>query len=251
MKSLSTAKKIISEDNLDVYYWVTGPDSQRTKNFNVLYPGASMNHSSLCRLEEGLNQRGHPTIVLDPRGFGYSRLNKPERKHFSLENNSDDLEKILYKEGIEKPTLIGHSVGFMPIIDYASRTGNAKNIISICASHHFADTAVKLWGTKLPFYLFSNPLIYYLQENIGFLHLINGPEINKWDITRQLEQLDMPLLLLYGNNDIMVTSSGADYISSLVKGKCQVDILEGTHSLPVTHPERVLDALDRYTIESS
>ncbi len=98
MKSKSSAKKIVSNEGLDIYYWVNW-NKDLTKNFQILHPGSSMNHSSLQSLEQGLDKKGFPTIVLDPRGSGFSE-SPSEPKYFTLENYSNDLRKIIEQEGL-------------------------------------------------------------------------------------------------------------------------------------------------------
>ncbi len=284
MKSKSLANKIISEEGLEIYYWVTW-DKDLSKEFVVLHPGSSMNHSSLQNLEQKLNENGFPTIVLDPRGFGFSYA-PPKPEYFKLEKYSNDLKKILEKEGIEHPSFVGHSFGFMPIIDYVAQTSNAKDIIGVCASYNFSKTA----QNKLLFHLFNRFLRYFeYAGNIGtqtahFLkgekrtypdqsklegksdlevwlsiadvsfreiktHIVSGIEINKWDITPQLKKIENPLLLIYGSRDPMVKEYAGKYIASLVKGETSIEVIEGTHSLPITDPEKVWKVMKKYGLE--
>lgn len=279
MKPKSSAKKVVADDGVDIYYWITWR-KELNKNFQILHPGSSMNHSSLESLEQGLQEQGHPTIIFDPRGFGYSQTSaKP--KYFSLERYSTDLQKIIEQEGLEKPSLTSHSFGFMPAIDYAARTQNAADITGICASYCFAETA----SNKFVFHLFNRFLRYteYLgsaglelahllgggfrsypnQSNcksdfgvwlsivdVPFreikAHTVSGIEINKWDIRSQLGHVNVPLLLIYGSNDVMVVPRAGAEISKLVKGGCTIEVIEGTHSLPIVRPEKVLGEMRKY-----
>lgn len=281
MKSKSSAKKITSDEGFSIYYWVNW-DKEMKKNFKVLYPGSSMNHSSMENLEKGINERGFPTLVLDPRGFGYSE-SLPKSEYFSLDKYSNDLRKIIEQEGLEKPSYIGHSFGFMPIVDYVAQTSNAEDITGICASYRFSDTV----QNKFLFHLFNRVLRYSeyagsigtqimhllkgdkreysdqskLDGKTDFdvwisivdapskdlkIHSVSGIEINKWDISEQLQKIENPVLLIYGTNDMMVKAYAGEHISSLVKGNTDIEILEGTHSLPVNQSKRILKILDKY-----
>ncbi len=278
MKDKYLAKKIISKDNLEIYYWVTW-NKELSKRFVVLHPASSMNHSSLQNLEQRLNEIGFPTLVLDPRGSGFSEA-PPEPEYFTLDKYSDDLRKIIEEEGLEKPSYLGHSFGFMPIVDYVSKSPNAYSITGICASYNFSKTA----HNRLLFNLFNTILRYaeyvgsfgmklynlttrkkndypdqYGLEgktdlNVWFsivntkfreikTHIISGIEINKWDVTEQIKKIKVPILLIYGNKDIMVKPDTGEYISSLTKGYCEIEIIEGTHSLPITKPLMVLEVI--------
>jgi pimeloyl-ACP methyl ester carboxylesterase len=281
MKDIFNAKSVLAFDGLQLYYWITW-NKELKGGFVVLHPGSSMNHSSLESLEKGLNERGHPTIVFDPRWDNYpDALTK--REHYSVEHCSGDLQKIIEKEGLEKPALLGHSAGFMPIVDYASRTSNAKQLIGICASHKFSETA----QNKFLFHLFNKGLRY--TEYLGSLgtniahklkgeqrsypdqsalqdkselstwlsivdaplrsikaHIISGIEINTWDISKQLAEIDKPMLLVYGSKDFMVKPMAGDYIRSIVKWDCRIEIIEGTHSLPMKKHKDILKIIEGY-----
>ena len=281
MKNKSSAKRIVSDEGLDIYYWVNW-NKDLPKNFKILHPGSSMNHSSLQSLEQGLNNRGFPTIVLDPRGIGFSDApSKPE--YFSLEGYTSDLRKIVEQEGLKQPSYVGHSFGFMPIIDYVSQTSNAQDITGICASYKFSETA----QSKILFHLFNRVLRYSeyagsVGTQISHLvkgaqreypdqsglagksdydvwlsivdvpfkdvksHTVSGIEINKWDITEQLQQIDNPLLLIYGTKDPMVKAHAGEYISSLAKGKTNIEVVKGTHSLPIIQSNDVLKVMEKY-----
>lgn len=284
MKSKSNAQRIISADGLDIYYWVNWK-KELTKNFKVLHPGSSMNHSSLEDLEKGLNERGFPTIVFDPRGVGYSQA--PARSNiFSLENYSDDLQKIVEQEGLEYPSFLSQSFGFMPVVDYVSRTTNAEDIMSVCGSYNFAETTANkflfhffnqvfryseyAWwvGSSASHFINGDERNYNDQSGLtgssdievgrtifdvpfGEIksHIISGKEINSWNVKSQLINLQVPMLLIYADKDLMVVPSTGDYIDNLTDANCTIEIVEGTHSLPTNNPERVLSVIDKYISE--
>lgn len=263
--------KIISKEGLSIYYWINY-HKKLSKNFKILHPGSSMNHNSLQSLEKGLNKKGFPTLILDPRGTGLSKA-PSKLEYFSLDSYSDDLKKIIEKEGLEKPSYIGHSFGFMPIIDYISKNSNAKEITGICTSYNFSKTANKFLfhsfdkvlryleyfgsaGKKLENFVKNKKRgnqsdlnnksdfdVWFSIVDAPFKqiknNILNGIEINKIDITKQLKQIKVPVNLIYGTKDIMVKKT--DYIPSLIK--CNIRIIEGTHSLPVIQSDKILKIL--------
>lgn len=283
MKPKSSAKKVVAADGLDIYYWVTWRQ-ELSKNFLVLHPGSSMNHSSLESLEQGLQEQGYPTIVFDPRGFGHSKAPaKPE--YFTLERYSSDLQKIIEQEGLEKPSLVSHSFGFMPVVDYVARTKNAADITGICASHCFVETA----PNKLLFHLFNRVLRYteylgsagmklahLLREKPGGYpdrypnqsnsksdfevwlsivdvpfpeikaHIVSGLEVNKWNIRQQLGYVNVPLVLIYGSRDVMVVPRAGIEIAGVARGDCTIKVIEGSHSLPILEFRKVLEVMQKY-----
>ncbi len=282
MKDKQYAKTISTPDGLTIYYWMNWNKSL-TKEFKVIHPAASMNHSSLEPIEKGLTERGHPTILLDARGFGYSQ-GPAEKKYYSLDRYTADLQQIIEQEGIEKPSFVGHSLGFMPIIDYVAKTGNCKNITGICASHNFAKTApneamFNIWNF-FKFYEYGGSALiglahklrgetrgYSNQSNLEGksdfdvfcslldipikeikVHMVNGSDI-PMDISDQLKKIDVPMLLVYGNKDLFVRPFAGEYISELCrnhKNSPIVEVTEGSHSLPLISPKKVLGIMDKH-----
>ncbi len=287
MKSKQTAKKIVAADGLNIFYWITWNRSLR-KPFAVLHPAASMNHSSLEALEHGLQERSHPTVILDPRGVGYS--DKPvERSYYSLDAFRQDLETILTKEGIEKPLLMGHSMGFMPLVAYAAYTTNAQQLTGICASYNFYATA----PSKLLFYAFDNFLRYvdYVASITSGLrhairreqriypdqsqlvgspewkillaindvplrelpaHIASGKEMLTWNISSYLRKVSskIPVLMIHAQQDKMIKLNLVEQEIRNHAKPIHYVILQGRHSLPVTNPSAVLCTFDSYIYAS-
>ncbi len=279
MKSKDAVGIVQAEDGLDIFYWINylGRDS---KGFKVLHPGASMNHSSLLELESGINQRGYSTVVFDPRGTGFS-VCPAEAEYFALEKYSSDLARIVEKEGIQRPEIVGHSMGFMPAVDYAANNENVGRIVGICGSYKFSETS----ANESMFEVFNKFLRY--SEYLGSLatgafdlvngrkrrypdqsklvgknefdvwlsivnqpfeaikrNIVSGQEMSKWDILDQLAALENDLLLIYGRDDDLVKPVAGTVIFSQVSGsRCDLKLVKGTHSLPVTNLERILEAM--------
>jgi len=264
--STATEKTIESVDNLVVHYQQTW-DQEMDGGWVVLHPGSSMDGRFLEQLSYEMNQRHHPTIVLDPRGTGASAA-PAKSEYYPLDRYADDLARIVAQEGLEYPVLVGHSMGFMPIVDYAAQTYNAEMVLGICASHNFRETSGSRW---LPL-LDSTPARYamelygYVANRFGsrssedrlssprseydvFLaitdvplgqlknHVVSGQEIMKWDIAKQLEQLIaqcIPVSALQAGDDALVREDRS-ILSCL--GVSVVRYEEGPHALPLIHPD--------------
>ncbi|MBN2454546.1 alpha/beta hydrolase [Candidatus Woesearchaeota archaeon] len=285
MKDLRKAGSIVAQDGVKVYYW-TSWSREMDKSWVVMHPGSSMNHSSLEGLEKGINELGHPTILIEPRGVGYS--GSPEEKgYYTLDKYSGDLESIVWKQGIAKPSLLGHSYGFMPEVDYTARTKNAEQLIGICASHNFIETApnkaaVVLFGLGwragetilspvlgLQHWIKGEDRSYNDQSglegksdlgvfpyiaDVPFSKLrvydISGTEQIGSDISQQLGEIETPLVLIYGEKDMMVPfekAAGA-ILNRAVKSpdKTALIIDKAGHSLPITKPKEVARVLKHY-----
>ncbi|MEM4637435.1 MAG: alpha/beta fold hydrolase [Candidatus Woesearchaeota archaeon] len=279
MKTKISAKSIISEDNVKIYYWITYRTGMN-KKFKFLHPASSMNHTSLEPLEHLLNKESIPTINIDPRGTGYSQT-PVNKKYFSLEKYTKDIATILKAEGIEKPDFIGHSMGFMPSVNYVAETNNGDKIFGICASYHFPDTT----ANKIFFYLFNNGLRYneiFGSAATGILHIIknefrpyndqskiakgmniytaftdvsikeainhclSGIEINKWNISEQLKKINNSIILIYGNKDnIVVAEKAGSKILEITKN-VSIYKIEGKHDVPIKDPTSILKIIKKY-----
>ena len=273
MKDFNKARKI-SFKGKDTYYSIEWK-RELNKNFVVLYPPTSMNDSSMKPLEKMINEIGHPTILVNPKWHEYN----------SLDDFSEELVKIIKKEGIENPICLGHSGGYMILVDYVYKTNNADKIIGICGSYKFSETA----KNKFYFHLFDKVLRYgaYIgslyggikhkrsKEKRGYsdqsklqgkkdfpgvwlsivdlpfneisAHIKNGKKIIKWDISEKLDKIDKDMILIYGKNDICVTARAGKYIKKHV-GNCIVKVIEGEHMLPITRPKQVMEVLREYLI---
>jgi len=279
MEKSKNAKKIVSEDGTEIYYCVNW-NPNLNKGFKVLHPGSALNHSSLRALEKGLNERGYATINFDPRGTGYSSVPK-NVEDYSLEKYSGDVIKIVHAEGLEKPEFIGHSLGFMPLVDYISKTQNAKSLTGICASLDFKKSApnkfllnlFKLFK-KYPEYVLSavSSLNHGLRGELDWFNdqsmeggsdidvlktIVNVPvkkmiaiqksfeNMINWDITSRLKEIEpnLPMNLIYGSKDCMVSPDIGDKIREVYRGPGKTTIVNGTHSLPITNPKIVLEQI--------
>lgn len=277
MKKKSEARQIIAKDGLTIRYWM---DQDRTReNVVLLHTGSSSNHTSLETLERLLQQAGCATILMDHRGVGYS--DSPTKPEFYTQDRlSDDVKRIVEQEGLKRPILLGHSIGFMAITDYALSSQNAKGIVGICASPNFAKTS------KLPVFLATvlRRIDYSASVINSIKHLLKGgargdmpdfstaegksdfpgawlvlndlpfsgirknntagADIGVYDVTGQLKKLTIPLNLVYGTEDLMVPKEAGDYIKSITTAPCTVNVVNGGHSIPYTNPRAIFHAIE-------
>jgi len=127
-------KEVISK-GLKIVYWRT--DYNNKKPIIVFNVGGGMNHTSLLKLEKEFNKKGYSTLNYDMRGVGESDVPKGSRK-YSLKDHTEDLLQILKKSKIKNPIFITQSFGFMPVVDYCSKTNNYQTIIGIATSYDFS-----------------------------------------------------------------------------------------------------------------
>ena len=283
-KGKERAQKVTDSEGVDVFYWVTSKPGMN-KSMVVLHPGSSYNHTSFLGLEKKLNDLGHPTIVFDPRGFGYSEA-PAVSESFTLENYTADLGRIIQKEGIETPILLTCSFGFMPAVNYTAETKNTSKILGVSATPCTKKTApgetqfeifdrvgryvleypgsvatsLKHWitGTERGF---PDQSVYEGKTDMDMFWTIadqpfrklkmnttSGRAINTWDVSNQLAQIEVPVHLVYGSKDMLIVPETAgEYIKEMVKGKCTIDIVQNKeHMIATTNPTVVLEVLNKY-----
>ena len=281
IRQKSTAKIATGDDGVDVFYWHNYTPGMNKPTI-VMHPGGGFNHSSYLPLEKALNEKGYPTLIVEPRGVGYSQApSKPE--FYTLEAYSKDLQKIVEQEGLEKPSFFAHSFGFMPTVDYVARTQNAKDITGACVSNNFAKTTFKggtwAFGNLLPITDCLSSLFCYGvhklkgevrpdypdQSNLegkgasSYLfaindiplkqvlnHFLTNRGITSWDVSEQLGKIKTPIHLIHGSKDFMVMPFAAEMIKELAAGQVTSDKLDLDHTIPYKAPKMVADIIERY-----
>ncbi|WKA55537.1 alpha/beta fold hydrolase [Planococcus shixiaomingii] len=97
-------EKVLAKDGCNIHYWVS---NKRKSSWVVFLHGAGADHNmfneQLPIVSEEFN-----LLMWDARGHGLSR---PLGKNFSVKLLLDDLIEIMNKEGIEKATFVGQSMG--------------------------------------------------------------------------------------------------------------------------------------------
>ncbi len=75
----------------------------------VLTHGAGMDRSAFTDIARDLNDAGHRVLLWDLRGHAQSALEPGAR--FSALGALDDLDALIVDRGLERPVLVGHSLG--------------------------------------------------------------------------------------------------------------------------------------------
>lgn len=86
----------------------------------ILVHGWGTDRSVLQPLSHDL-RRSHRVLALDLRGFGES--DAPEQS-YTIESYTDDLAFVADRLGLDRPIVIGHSMGGVIALDFAARYGD-------------------------------------------------------------------------------------------------------------------------------
>jgi len=111
-------KSFASFDGTKIFYETMG-DNYKRKPLIFLH-GLGGDLSSWAPEREKLWSLGLPSIAVDLRGHGMS--DRPEKsENYSLINFADDINKLIEKEGLIKPIIVGHCFGGMISLILAGR----------------------------------------------------------------------------------------------------------------------------------
>ncbi|BDB97014.1 alpha/beta fold hydrolase [Saccharolobus caldissimus] len=168
------------------------------------------------------------TISYDLRGHGRSSV--PPNTYY-IEDHSSDLKTLLSQLGVERPILVGHSIGSLIAIDYATKYPVEKLILIgalykapqpevydkyVRIALNFGMRALaeyrrlyrefsqsllnnyEAWNSLLEVYMETNPL--------GYKNTVEGL-IRAKDYSEDLRKLDIKTLVIYGSDDALAINS--------------------------------------------
>ncbi len=150
-------QKFLEKDNVQIYYEIL-----QGKQTLVFLHGTTVNHTVFNKLIDYFKDK-YGILAIDQRGDGKSLPKSDDESFYSLENYTQDLENVIEKEGIEKPIIMGHSMGGMVGINYASRNDNINSLVLIETSYDFKKT-LTLGGKIFCFPLFRPVFRWYFDH---------------------------------------------------------------------------------------
>ncbi|MEZ4215370.1 MAG: alpha/beta hydrolase [Myxococcota bacterium] len=218
-------------------------------------------------------------------GFS-SRANPAEAGTYTLASNADDLAALLDVLGIERASLVGWSYGGGVVQTFALAHPERVHRLVLVGSIGPAtpserDNPLGVAGALLGSPL-GEPLLHWIARvpplgravaNGGLAVAFSRAEAipRGWadytiamlarpgtlaayraEMTRMdtsgldVERIEVPTLVLHGNDDRLVPYSVAEDLAARIPSAKLVPVFEGSHMLPVTHPEQLADEIDRF-----
>jgi non-heme chloroperoxidase len=227
-----------------------------------------------------LSSQGLRTIAHDRRGHG--RSGQPWNGN-DMDTYADDLAALIEKLDLKNIVLVGHSTGGGEVAHYIGRHGNARvaKIVLIGAVppimvktannpgglpiEVFDDIRAKTLGDRSQFFKdLSGPFFganrpdskatqgmrdsFWLQGMLGSLkgHYDCIKQFSEVDYTPDLEKIDVPALVIHGDDDQIVPIDAAGRLSAKIIKHATLKVYPGApHGLTATHQEQVnQDLLD-------
>ena len=190
-------------------------------------------------------------IIIDLPGFGNS--SEPTYA-WSLDDYVDAVRKIIEKEKIKNPIVMGHSFGGKLAILYASKYDVKKLVLFASPINHNHKVSMKSKmlksikklpmmdkiGEKIKKHMGSTD--YRKSSPIMREILVNHVNTDVYDV---LENIKAPTLIVWGESDVTVNPSVAYEIDSKIKDSGVV-MLPGTHYAYLENLNRVVSIFEKF-----
>jgi len=245
--------------------------SEGSGNALVLLHGFCEDHTIWDTIAPSLSQHYY-LILADTPGFGKTALSMPAGGE-SLEMMADRLAHTLKEDGIEKCTLIGHSMGGYIALAFAERHEDMLDGLGLFHSTAMPDDeekkanrlkqaefvksngAIAHVNTLIPG-LFSKSHDYTAQiqssleigrrcQPEGIINALHAMR-NRPDRVKVLKEAQVPVLIIAGMDDPVIPTEKLSYQASL-PGRCEFELLNNSgHMGMVEEPVESVEIINRF-----
>jgi non-heme chloroperoxidase len=221
-----------------------------------------------------LGQRGFRVIAHDRRGHGRSGQTWEGNE---MDTYADDLAALFEKLDLKEAVMVGHSTGGGEVARYLGRHGServskavlisavppimvksAKNpgglpieaFDEMCADV-LKDRSQFYKDLSLPFFGYNRPgakISEGVRENFWFQGMQGGIKgqydcvkaFSETDFTEDLKKIDIPTLVMHGDDDQIVPFADAGALSAKLVKNAQLKVYPGfPHGMPIIHAEQI------------
>jgi len=221
-----------------------------------------------------LVSRGYRCIAHDRRGHG--RSSQPWDGN-DLDTYADDLENLIYHLGLKSAIHVGHSTGGGEVARYIGRHGTKRvaKVVLIGAipplmlktpanpggmpieafdqlrAAVVADRSQFWKDLSLPFYGYNRPgakISEGVRESFWLQGMMAGfpaayfciKAFSETDLTEDLKKIDVPTLILHGDDDQIVPIGASAMLSSKIVKNATLKVYKGApHGMCTTHKDQV------------
>jgi non-heme chloroperoxidase len=266
---------ITTKDGTEIYYkdWGEGP----AVTFSHGWPLSADAWDGQMLF---LAQKGFRVVAHDRRGHG--RSSQPSSRN-DMDGYADDLAAVIEALDLRDATIVGHSTGGGEVVRYMSRhgTGRVAKAVLISAvppvmlqsdsnpeglplkvfddlrsgvaedrSQFYKDLAVPFYGANRPGANVSQGLLdqfWLWSMQSGTINSYESIKaFSETDFTEELKKIDVPTLVLHGEDDQIVPIQDAGKKSArLIPGAKEIFYPGAPHGMTATHQDKVnADLLD-------
>ena len=221
-----------------------------------------------------LVQHGYRVIAHDRRGHG--RSSQPSQGN-DMDTYADDLAALMNALDLREATLVGHSTGGGEVAHYIGRHGTkrvAKAVLIGAVPPQMVKSASNPGGLPVdvfdgirknvaenrsqfykdlavPFFGFNRPNVKVSQGTIdafwaqGMMGGVYGQyqcvkEFSEVDYTEDLKKIDVPTLILHGDDDQIVPIDHSAHLSAKLVKKAQLKVIPGgSHGMCVVDADKI------------
>jgi non-heme chloroperoxidase len=260
---------IANKEGHEIYYkdWGRGP-------IIIFSHGWPLNADAWDGQMLFLAQSGYRCIAHDRRGYGRS---SQISAHNDMDGYADDLAAVIEALDLKDTTLVGHSMGTGEVARYIARYGamRVKKAALLAAvppimlrsatnpeglpmeafdrlragvlkdrSQFYKDLAVSFYGANRPGTTVSQGILDQFWLWAMQSGLKNAYEsikaFSETDFTEDLRKIDVPTLVMYGDDDqIVPVKNSARKSARLIKGAKEKYYPGAPHGLTATHQDQV------------
>jgi non-heme chloroperoxidase len=260
---------ITTKDGTQIYYkeWGTGP----AVTFSHGWP---LNADAWDGQMHFLAQSGYRVVAHDRRGHG--RSSQPSA-HNDMNGYADDLATVIEALDLRDATLVGHSTGGGEVTRYVARRGTSRvaKVVLIAAvppimlktpanpeglpmevfdalraglvkdrSQFYQDLATQFYGANRPGATVSQGTLHQFWLWSMQAGLLNAYEsikaFSETDFTEDLKRIDVPALVLHGEDDqIVPVKDSARKSAKLIPDAKEIYYPGAPHGITATHQEQV------------
>jgi non-heme chloroperoxidase len=264
-----TVNTITSKDGTLIYFkdWGRGP----VVTFSHGWP---LNADAWDGQMQFLVQNGFRCIAHDRRGHGRSGQASSGN---DMNGYADDLAAVIETLDLQDATLVGHSTGGGEVVRYIGRHGTkrvAKAVLiaavpplmlktaanpeglplevfdsiraSVAAdrSQYYKDLAIQFYGANRPGAKVSQGILdqfWLWSMQSGLKNAYESVKaFSETDFTGDLKEIDVPTLVLHGEDDqIVPVKDSARKSARLIKGAKEIYYAGAPHGLTATHQDRL------------
>ncbi len=263
---------ITTKDGTQIYYKDWGPQDGPVVTFSHGWPLSSDNWENQMFF---LASHGYRCVAHDRRGHG--RSDQPWHGN-EMDTYADDLAQLFEHLDLQNATMVGHSTGGGEVARYIGRHGSkrvAKAVLVSAVPPIMVKTEANPGGLPIsvfdgfrkslladrsqffidvpsgPFFGFNRPGAKVSQGMIdawwmqGMMCGIKGAHdcikaFSETDFTEDLKKMDVPTLVIHGEDDQVVPIADAGMLSAKLVPNATLKVYPGApHGLPDTHKDQL------------
>src|SRR5438105_4938686 len=262
---------ITTKDRTQIYYKDWGPKTGQVVTFSHGWPLSADAWESQMFF---LASNGFRCIAHDRRGHGRSSQSWNGN---DMDTYADDLAELFQKLDLKNVVMIGHSTGGGEVARYIGRHGSkrvAKAVLIGAIPPLMLKTPANPGGTpieafdqlraavvadrsqfwkdlSLPFYGYNRPgakISEGVRESFWLQGMMAGfpaayfciKAFSETDLTEDLKKIDVPTLILHGDDDQIVPIGASAMLSSKIVKNATLKVYKGApHGMCTTHKDQV------------